>query len=87
MRVVGVLSRLLVLSVISSSSLFGSYHFLVLVHTHHFHIILMSAKVQPPVGYKPIEGNCPLPEKVVNKKSNEIWLIRAPKDVDYMEVL
>ena len=50
-------------------------------HTHHSHIILMSAKVQPPVGYKPIEGNCPLPEKVVNKKSNEIWLIRAPKDV------
>lgn len=47
----------------------------------------MSAKVQPPVGYKPIEGNCPLPEKVVNKKSNEIWLIRAPKDVDYMDVL
>ena len=56
------------------------------VHTHHFHIILMSAKVQPPVGYKPIEGNCPLPEKVVNKKSNEIWLIRAPKDVAYTEV-
>lgn len=41
----------------------------------------MSSKVAPPVGFKAVEGNCPLPEKVVNKKRNEMWLVRAPKDV------
>ena len=41
----------------------------------------MSSKVTPPVGFKAVEGTCPLPEKVVNKKRNEMWLVRAPKDV------
>lgn len=46
----------------------------------------MSTKVTAPVGYKPIEGTCALPEKIVNKKKNEIWLIRAPVDVYYYYV-
>ena len=41
----------------------------------------MSKTITPPVGYKAVTGNCSLPEKIVNKKDNEIWLIRAPKDV------
>ena len=45
------------------------------------HKFVMSTKVTAPVGYKPIEGTCSLPEKIVNKKKNEIWLIRAPADV------
>ena len=41
----------------------------------------MSSSLTPPVGYKPVKGNCSLPEKIVNKKENEIWLIRTPKTV------
>ena len=41
----------------------------------------MSSAVTPIVGYQEITGKCTLPEKIVSKKENEIWLIRAPKDV------
>lgn len=41
----------------------------------------MPETLSPPVGYKKITESCTLPEKIVSKKSNEIWLIRAPEDV------
>ena len=41
----------------------------------------MTDVVEVPVGYKKIKESCTLPEKIVSKKSNEIWLIRAPEDV------
>ena len=41
----------------------------------------MSETLSAPVGYKKFTENCTLPEKIVSKKSNEIWLIHAPKDV------
>lgn len=48
----------------------------ILVHTK-----IMPETLSPPVGYKKISESCTLPEKIVSKKSNEIWLIRAPEDV------
>ena len=41
----------------------------------------MTDVIEAPVGYKKIKESCTLPEKIVSKKSNEIWLIRGAEDV------
>ena len=41
----------------------------------------MSSTVTPIIGYQEVSGKCTLPEKLVSKKENEIWLIHAPIDV------
>lgn len=44
----------------------------------------MSSTVTPIIGYQEVSGKCTLPEKLVSKKENEIWLIHAPADVEML---